>query len=162
LEANAKERFLLRAATEEEAARQSQMERYFDNAKFQRFEYHDACKALDILNLVRSRFLGMPTTMIFRSWQVVGIRALLDFERDPAIRVEILADAASLGKTIQIISYCQKVFDYCTIAYLDSYHILTQPPDRETNKKCSIMMFSAQSGKARTYEPRCFLDNHKY
>jgi hypothetical protein len=100
-----KERFVLCVATDEEVAKQSQLQKYFDNPKFQRFDYVKACKALGIQDPKRPRFDGMPTTLTFRTWQVVGIHALVEFKVDPTIRAAILADATGLGKTMQIIGY---------------------------------------------------------
>jgi hypothetical protein len=110
LEATAKDqRFTLRAATENEASQQDAMEKFFDNPMFQRFDYKAACRALGITDPNRPRFLGMPTTMVFRSWQVTGINALMNFEKDPAIRAAILADSTGLGKTFEIVGYWYRV-----------------------------------------------------
>jgi hypothetical protein len=46
---------------------------------------------------------------------------------------------------------------YCEIAYLDPYHISDTPPDRETNKKCSIMMFSNSKDFVQLIEHVCEL-----
>jgi hypothetical protein len=40
-----------------------------------------------------------------KSWQVVGIDAILAFERDPEIQAAILGDSAGLGKTLQVIGW---------------------------------------------------------
>lgn len=106
LEVRAKgQRFTIRTATEDEASQQDAMEKLFDNPKFQRFDYITACHALNITDLKRPRFLGMPTTMVLRSWHVTGIKALIDFEKDPTIRAAMLADSTGLGKTVEIIGY---------------------------------------------------------
>jgi hypothetical protein len=47
--------------------------------------------------------------MVFRSWQVTGINALINFEKDPAIRAAILADSTGLGKTFEIVGYWYRV-----------------------------------------------------
>jgi hypothetical protein len=47
--------------------------------------------------------------MVFKSWQVPGIYALMQFEQDVDIRAGILADATGLGKTIQILGYWYRV-----------------------------------------------------
>jgi hypothetical protein len=44
-----KQRFALRAATEDEISKQSQLEQYFNNPKFQRLNYTQACTYLKIL-----------------------------------------------------------------------------------------------------------------
>jgi hypothetical protein len=106
LEATAKDQqFVIRLASEEEVTQQDTMEKFFDNPKFQRFDYHGACRALGIKDPQRPQLSGMPTTIVFRSWQVLGIHALTEFEKDPAIRAGILADSTGLGKTFEIIGY---------------------------------------------------------
>lgn len=47
------QRFVLRAATEDEISKQSVLEGYFDNQKFQRLQYSEACTALNILDHAR-------------------------------------------------------------------------------------------------------------
>jgi hypothetical protein len=106
VEENAKsDKFVIKPATEDELSLFSEMERYLDNPKLQRMDYHEARKALRIDDPQRPQLLGMATSMQFKSWQVPGIKALVDFEADPAIRACILADATGLGKTIQILGY---------------------------------------------------------
>ncbi|OBT70727.1 hypothetical protein VF21_10289 [Pseudogymnoascus sp. 05NY08] len=46
--------------------------------------------------------------MAFKSWQVVGLKALLDFAEDHAISGCILADNTGLGKTIQCLGFLAK------------------------------------------------------
>jgi hypothetical protein len=77
-----KQRFILRAATEDEISKQSQLEQYFNNPKFQRLNYAQACTYLNILDPTRPQFSGMATTMVFKSWQVPSIYALMQFEQD--------------------------------------------------------------------------------
>jgi hypothetical protein len=106
LEATTKDQqFVIRPASEEEVTKQDTMEKFFDNPKFQRFDYQGACRALGIKDPQRPQFSGMPTMMVFRGWQVLGIHALTEFENDPAIRAEILADSTGLEKTFEIIGY---------------------------------------------------------
>jgi hypothetical protein len=103
------------------------MEKFFNNPMFQRFDYKAACHALGITDPKRPRFVGMPTTMVFRSWQVTGINTLMNFEKDPAIRAAILADSTGLGKTFEIMGYWYRVsclVKPSTIAPLLKYNIV--------------------------------------
>jgi SNF2 family DNA or RNA helicase len=47
----------------------------------------------------------MPFDTVLKSWQVVGIDAILAFERDQEIQAAILGDSAGLGKTLQVIGW---------------------------------------------------------
>ena len=46
---------------------------------------------------------------------------------------------------------------YCEIAYLDSYYNFDTPPNREPNKKCSIIMFSYSKIFVQLIEQVCEL-----
>jgi SNF2 family DNA or RNA helicase len=50
----------------------------------------------------------MPTTTL-KSWQVTGINALVEFEKDPLLSACVVADSTGLGKTILTIGFWKVV-----------------------------------------------------
>lgn len=96
-------RIPMRSVTSDDTNIVSQMEALLDNPIYQRMDYVGACKALGITDPKTPHLPGMPATAILKSWQVTGIKALVDFESDPQLLACVLADATGLGKTVQML-----------------------------------------------------------
>ena len=93
-------RIPMRTVTSDDTDRVSQMESWLDNPLYQRLDYAEDCKVLGITDIEIPQLLGMLTTTILKSWQVTGVKAMVDFEADPQLSACILAGATDLGKTI--------------------------------------------------------------
>lgn len=98
-------RVQMRTVTSDDTDRVSKMEQLLDNAVYQRMDYKAACEALGITDPNKPHLPGMPATAILKSWQVTGVKALVDFEADPQLSACILADATGLGKTIELLAF---------------------------------------------------------
>lgn len=98
-------RIPMRTVTSDDTDRVSQMEALLDNPLYQRMDYDGACKALGITDPNTPHLPGMPTTAILKSWQVTGVKALVDFEANPQLSACVLADATGLGKTIELLAF---------------------------------------------------------
>ncbi|OBT87119.1 hypothetical protein VE02_02228 [Pseudogymnoascus sp. 03VT05] len=92
-------------ATSEGIAASSRLEDLLDNPAFQRLNYIEACKAIGITDVKAPQLPGMMPTTTLKSWQVTGINALIEFEKDDTISACVVADSTGLGKTIQTIGY---------------------------------------------------------
>ncbi|OBT86740.1 hypothetical protein VE02_06275 [Pseudogymnoascus sp. 03VT05] len=109
LEKGSKEqRFDYHKATEAQTSGVDRMEKLLDNKNYQRFDYGGDCASLGGLDPLHPRLENMIPTMSLKSWQVVGVKALLDFSSDKTILGCILADNTGLGKTIQCLGYIAK------------------------------------------------------
>lgn len=98
-------RIPMRTVTSDDTDRVSQMESLLDNPLYRRLDYAEDCKALGITDLEMPHLPGMPTTAILKSWQVTGVKAMVDFEADPQLSACILADTTGLGKTIELLAF---------------------------------------------------------
>lgn len=58
----------MRTVIGDDTDRVSQMESLLDNPLYQRLDYAEDCK-----------------TLILKSWQVTGVKAMVDFEADPQL-----------------------------------------------------------------------------
>lgn len=95
----------MRTVTSDDTDIVSKMEQLLDNPTYQRMDYKASCDALGITDYERPHLPGMPTTAFLKSWQVTGVKALVDFEADPQLSACILADATGLGKTIELLAF---------------------------------------------------------
>lgn len=98
-----------RKATGDDSDGLNHLEKMLDNPVFQRLDYVEDCATLGITDLAAPRLEGMTPTTVLKSWQLCGIKALLDFEKNPILSACVVADSTGLGKTIQCIAYWMAV-----------------------------------------------------
>ncbi len=89
--------------SEEEIKRYRAQEIWLDNVDFQRQGHAAACAALGIADPQNPRFRCMPRSVTFQFWQVLAIKAMVDFEQDELLRGCILADEVGTGKTWEVL-----------------------------------------------------------
>ncbi|WEW58548.1 hypothetical protein PRK78_004016 [Emydomyces testavorans] len=80
-------------------------QKWLDNQIYQRDNHLAACMELGIRNTNIPRMWGMRMSRIFKFWQPVAIKAINDFEKNPALRGGLLADSVELGRIIETIGY---------------------------------------------------------
>lgn len=94
--------------TEEYENQFNEQQRWLDSIDYQRQDLEAACRVMQIEwkgDDTIYRMPGMALSAQFTYWQVVGIKAVLDFMGDKNSRGCILSDVVGLGKTFILVGF---------------------------------------------------------